>query len=374
MRWRNIILGLAMSWLGMPSAAWAIIIDIFEPPFMGAPPVKIRVVGYLVSKDDKTLVIRVFKDGKEKEKPYDRAKYKVNIIHEIDKDRLAKLVKDDPKAYRDYAEVLADKKLADDPEAKYMARRLFLIAAYLDPQQFGPSALVSMSSLAGTPAEARKCRAMAFLLDPKGAADVLKRDAVKPAPMPKDKTSALQDFQKALQWYRTGQILNAWSFATKSKDMDKVCSMAPGMMDQKEFVQRCLDANCSTCNKSKLIPSGKVVCPMCNGFGGTKVFGGLQLCTTCKGQKILDCTACDGTGVNQTFPDDAMRIILQAELWAVDQMSGGDAGGKKGTGATTWSSILRARQVGPVSPLSLETITEFDPRKCLYRNGAWVVP
>ncbi len=104
------------------------------------------------------------------------------------------------------------------------------------------------------------------------------------------------------------------------------------------------------------------------------MFGQRARCTMCNGQKILACADCEGTGFNQDFPDHVMRTILQAELWAVDQLSGGVDPGKKGIGENNWSSLLQARQLNPVTPLSLETITEFDPRKCLYRNGAWVAP
>ena len=93
----------------------------------------------------------------------------------------------------------------------------------------------------------------------------------------------------------------------------------------------------------------------------------------------VPCTDCGGAGGNQAFvnqglPDDVLRMILRAELWASDQLSGGNAAGKKGPGETSWASLLEAHQVSPVAPLSLETITEFDPRNCLYRNGAWVTP
>jgi hypothetical protein len=358
MRWRHLILGLAMGWLGLPSAAWAILIEI------KTPPTNKQVGGYLVSEDDNTLEIR--EDGKEQPKRYDKTKIK--IIHRIETDRLKKLAQNEPKAYYDYAVQLADKELAADPEARYMARRLFLIAAYLDPQQFGHSALLSMIPLASTPAEAQQCRAMAFLLDPKGDASVLIKDAEKPAPMPK--ANELKDFQMALQYYRTGQIGPATKIA-KQAGMDKVFSRVPGMMDQKTFVQRCDDATCTTCNKK-----GWMRCNVCN---GNKIvaneFGRVVACTTCSGKGMLTCTTCGGTGANQTILDNEMQSVLRAELWVTEQLSGGAAAEKKDAGATKWSSILQARQVSRVVPLSLKTIIpNIDPRKCLYRDGKWVVP
>jgi hypothetical protein len=309
MRWRPFLLGLAMAWFGLSSPVWAILLIEKAP---GAVPVG----GYLASNDGKTLKIKMLSpDGKEKTKDYDLSK--IDIIHQLDVDRLKKLDKNDPKAYYDYAEELANKKLADDPEAKDTARRLFLIAAYLDQRQFGRSALLGMSSLAGTEAEARRCRAMAFLLDPKGDAD-----ALKPPPMPKIPTSALQDFEKALQSYRTGQIANAKKLAN-SIDMDMDFSKAAGGIDKATFLQWCTDAE------------GQIGSP----------------------------------------PEDRLRRILRAELWVIDQLSHGDAGDKTNAGETKWSSILQARQNKLVTPLSLETIADdIDPHKCVYRDGKWVVP
>ncbi len=360
MRSGGFVLGLTVFVLLAPTPARAILIETGKG---------VRVGGYFVRDDGKKLAIRVrTPDGKEKVNEYDRAKIKV--IHQVDRARLQKLTQDDPKGYRDYAEELAGHKA--DPEARDVAMRLFLIAAYLDPQQFGHGALVSMSALAATPTEARKCRAMAFLLDPQGDAKLLNVDGVKAAARPKAETGALQDFLKALHYYRTGQVKLARDVATRD-GMDKLFGMAPGMMDQKAFVQACTDAACPSCSKSKL--KGKLVCTTCGGRGIVAgAFGQAERCATCGGQKWIVCGGCDGAGVNQEFPDHSMRMLLRAELWAVDQLAGGDGGPGPGRGETKWSAILQARQVNPVSPLSLETITEFDPRKCLYRNGAWVAP
>lgn len=296
-----------MGWFGLSSPAWAILIKEKAP---GAVPVG----GYFVSNDGKTLRIMTRSpDGKETPTNYELLK--IDIIHQIDTDRLKTLDKNDAKAYHDYAEVLADKKYADDPEAKDVARHLFLIAAYLDQRQFGRSALLSMSSLARTEAEARRCRALAFVLDPQGDADALK------PPMPKA-PSALQNFEKALKFYRTGQIADAKNLAN-AIDLDMDFSKAVGGIDKATFLQWCTDAE----------------------------------------------------GMTGSPPEDRLRRILRAELWVIDQLPHGDAGDKTNAGETKWSSILQARQIKPVSLLSLETIDkDIDPHKCLYRDGKWVVP
>ena len=309
MRSRPFILGLAVGWFGLSSPARAILL-------VEKAPGSVPVGGYLAADDGATLKVKMLlPDGKELIKTYELSK--IDIIHKLDAGRLQKLDKSDPKAYYDYDEELADKKLDADPEAKDTARRLFLIADYLDRRTFGRDALLRMSSLAGSEAEARRCRALSFLLDPKGDAAALKA-----APAPKAPAGALQDFERALQSYRTGQIANARTRANL-KDMDTVFSMAPGPIDKATFLQWCTDADASPGNPP---------------------------------------------------PEDRLRKTLQAEVWVIGQLSG-DAGDKTGAGEAKWSSILQTRQVKPVSPLSLETIADgMDPHMCLYRDGKWVAP
>src|SRR5262245_2832497 len=142
MRWRLSILGLALGLSCLPAAAWSIEID------TGA---KGRVAGFLVREDAKTLEIRVFTPAGKDGGIVRNEKAKVKVLHRLNTERLEKLSKENPKAYRDYAEELAEKKT--DPEAQHTAMRLFLIAAALDPQNLGASSLLRMSDLATSPAE-----------------------------------------------------------------------------------------------------------------------------------------------------------------------------------------------------------------------------
>jgi hypothetical protein len=355
--------GLALGLLCWPSAAQAIIIEAAGK----------RVYGYFVRDDGKKLTIREYSaDGKEKETEFDRAKTKIRIIHQLDRSRLEELTKARPKAYRDFAEELAEQKA--DPEARDTAMRLYLIAAYLDPDKFGKSSLLAMSALARTPAESRKCVAMAFLLDAKADVATLKAGAAKTLQLTKTQVGALQDFAKALRSYRAGLILAAKEAANRQA-VDQIFGLAPGMFDQRNFLQKCTDASCVTCRSTiKGMPKGHVLCTTCNGKGATSnMFGGFAPCTQCNGKRVVPCSSCDGTGLNP-IPEDVMRVVLKAEMWALDQIAGSDTRDKKGTSETSWSSILQARQLHPVSPLSLEAITDIDPRKCVYRNGNWLLP
>lgn len=353
---RRLIIALLGGLLAVPTAARAILIETSPGN---------RVGGYFVREDGKVLVLRVH-SAKSNEKDVSYEKGKVKIIHQVDRGRLETLTQDNPKAFHDYADDLS--KHSEDPEARDLAMRLFVIAAYLKPRELGAKSLVRMSVLAGTPAEARRCLAMAYLLDPNADESVLRP---KPAEAPPRKLDAgpLQDFLKALHFYRIGQLKAAKDFAAR-KDVDKIFAAAPGKLSPTAFVQRCNDAFCATC-KSK----GKAQCSECSGKGVTGgQFGQAQVCPRCKGQRITNCSACDGTGVNQAVIDAGLRPILRAELWGLEQRPGVDSGEERSQADARWSAVLQARQVRPVAPLSLETITEFDPRKCLYRNGVWVAP
>jgi hypothetical protein len=323
-----------------------------------------KVGGYVEDDDGTKLVIRVrTPDGREKRERFEHAK--ITILHRLDVKRLEGLSRDNPKAYRDYAEELARHK--DDPEARDTAMRLYLIAAKLAPEKFGSSSLLGMSALA-SPAEARKCRAMAFLLDPKADAGVLKDQAAKPVQPAKFPAGALGEFTRALQHYRAGRIQAAMDTA-KHEGVEKVFSMTPEKIDQKTFLGWCNDASCKTCK-----PDGTVACTACKGSGVIlNMFGQYERCPTCSGKKKVICPDCGGTHVRDPLPDDALRVVLRSELWALDQQGAGDdAGRKDATEAKGWSAVLQSRRLSPVLPLSLETITDFDPRKCRYRNGKWV--
>ncbi len=277
-----------------------------------------RVGGYLVAEDAKTISVRIKPPGgKEKVEVFERAK--VKVLHRIDRARLEKLSKDNPSGYRDYAEELAAKK--GDPESTDLALRLYLIAAYLDRAQFGKSGLLAMSNLAADPADARKYRALAFVIDPAADRSLLDAKAVKAAAPPgvdaKAAKTLLQHFRKALEQYRNGEFDKAQANAAV-KGVEFYFKAAPGLGDRERFVQACKDAIAT-----------------------------------------------------KQAADDYVEAAIGAEIWALDQMLPTAPTGKQGGG---WSSVLHQGELTAVPLLSLETICEYDPRACVFRNGMWVVP
>lgn len=355
MRGWRLYLGLVVGLLCSTSLASAILID------TGAG----RVGGFVLSDDGTKLRISVpTPDGEDKVSEY--LHEKIKVLHQLDVKRLEGLSPDKPEAYHDYADQLA--RQGADPEARYVAMRLYLLAARLDPEKLGSSSLLRMSALASTPAEARKYRAMAFLLDPKANAELLKAEPVKPALPAQLKAKALEDFTKALLLYRMGQVKQASELAGH-EGVDQIFNRAPGKVTVKTFQQWCTDASCQTCQAD-----GKVVCPTCRGRGITfNEFVQRVRCPTCKGMKKVVCPDCGGTHVRDPLPSDALRAVLRCEVWAMDRQGGGEKAGRKDeTERTSWSAILQSGRLRPVLPLSLETISPFDPRKCLYRNRKWV--
>jgi hypothetical protein len=324
-----------------------------------------RVGGFFEREDANRIYVRIkLPDGKDKVQAFEKTKIK--ILHRVDRDRLEKLTKDRPKAYRDYAEELATKKT--DPEAVEVALRLFLIAAYLDPPNLGRNCLMSMSSLAATPAEQRKYRAMAYLLDPKSDQSLLKLEPVQVGPptSPEGKAAAkaLSEFQKALKNYRSGQIKAAREYSNE-KGVSEYFRRA-GLGDHKTFLQACTDLNCTKCK------TGAITCATCSGKGTTIEGFEMRPCAACSGKGKQKCSTCDGTSLT-AVPEDYLKAVLRAEIWALDQMLPADVAPPKKTADGSWSRALHNQQ-SPIPQLALEMITEFDPRQCAYRNGKWTLP
>jgi hypothetical protein len=339
--------------------AWSIEIEV-------AP--KNRVGGYVVREDAGTVTIRVISpDGKDKVTTYDRAKIK--IVHQVSRDRLEKLSQTKPKDYRDYADELAVR--TNDPEAKETALRLYLIAGYLSPNDLGSYCLGKMSQIAPSAADSRRFKAMAVLLDPKGDPAILKAEPAKksPAAGPEAKlqAAALLSFQTAMRSIRSG-ALNEAREAARKDGVEKIFAAAPAVGDQKAFLQICTDSICPTCRLKK-----NVRCTKCNGKGkAINMFGVAEICTMCNGKGEHRCTACDGSGMS-ALSDDQLRAVLQAELWSIECAAAGEVRPAGSVGERNWSSVLKAPP-RPAVVLSLETISEYDPRLCVYRKGAWTMP
>jgi hypothetical protein len=349
---RILLLGCVGLWLLIcATPAWSILIETAQ---------RKRVGGHIEREDATTLVLRTrTADGKTTTQTFKKANIK--IIHRIDVKRLEQLKREEPAAYRSYAEELAEQKA--DPEAIELALRLYVIAAYLDPQKLGRRCLLSMSDLAPTSADARKYRAMALLVDPTRDESLLKKDGTAPQKVP---DAAWQAFASALRAYRNGDALSARNQA--QEEGVKTCFRAmQGSLDHAGFIQACTDTICPRC---KYNGRNTQRCPTCQGSGGVN---GLP-CATCMGKGVVKCPVCNGAGIDRKRMDQHLEAIIRCELWDIDrQLSGAPAVADR-LGGGTWSSAINNPQLVPVPLLTLENISDYDPRKCIYRNGAWVAP
>jgi hypothetical protein len=345
------------------AAIAAILIALYAAPASSAIVVTkagSRYGGYLLRRNDDEVVIKCRQpDGSFKEKSFPRAEV-AEVLQPVKPERLETLSRDKAGAYRDYAEELEPAARNGDPEALDAALRLFLIAAALDPARLGSGSLKSMAALVEKerPLDGRRFRAMSFLLDPRHDREVLKLAPAAPA----EDSDARVKFVRCLAYYRTGRTKEALKLA-KEPGVEAVFLEYPGPLSQRDLVRSCEDKPlCSACN-----PYGKVDCPACT-LGPRR---GFAFCDQCRGTQLVACRSCEGKKVRLTLTDDDLAHVLRLELGARGRMANDPSGSSAGA---SWAAAGAAGKVRSSPLLSLETLTEFDPRKCHYRNGEWVEP
>ncbi len=272
------------------------------------------IMGFLVSQDGTRVVVREPQpDGTTRDHLLLRSDVD-DILFTVSIERLETLRPDDPRQYRNYAEELAEKR--QDPEARAAAIRLYLIAAYLDPANLGRSSMLGMIDLARSEAEEAKFRAMAYLLDPDHDRRVLKP----PSPIQTTRAaaddSARSQLLQALRHLRQGNKLAARRIA-----------QLPAVQSQFDEFQQVISFK--------------------------------EFDDACKSAAEL--------------PLDILHKILLVEL-SMTSKSAADTGAEHTTVSTSWQQSLARDDRTPLPVLSLETISEFDPRKCQYRAGEWIGP
>jgi hypothetical protein len=267
-------------------------------------------VGYLERQDENLVVIREqFPDGRTQIRELLRSEID-DILIAVSNDRLESLNPDNPAAYREYAEELAEKR--KDPDARATGLRLYLIAAYLDPKNLGRSSFLGMVGLARSPSEMRRFRAMAYLLDPNHNRSLLQGSAKAAGPMAIADDEGREVLLKAIRAFRRG---------------DRRIAM---LSANRPIVKRAFERYSDVLTHEEF------------------------------------------TGIGKETPPDVLRKVLTLEL----VLAGRDEAERERLSekAIPWSRIVEREGAAPVPWLSLETITEFDPRECLFRNGKWVRP
>ncbi len=224
-----------------------------------------------------------------------------DLIDPVDPARLVELSPEQPQAYRNYAEELAEKRI--DPDAQAAAIRLYLIAAYLSPEKLAKSCLLGMTALARSPAEEQRFRAMAYLYDSDHDRRLLRTTETSATTTPVSETRAalLRALQLRRQGNRRAALLNV-----NRPDVQEEFARFGDVLTFEEFSQIGLS-------------------------------------------------------------DNLVKKIVALELAL-------ETGEARQTASITWSQIERSGATTPIPALSLTTIAEFDPRQCVFRDGAWVAP
>jgi len=264
-------------------------------------------------------------------------------------DRLADLRPEEPRAYFLLAEEAADVGRDD------LARRLFAIAAHLDPEGFGRSAALALADLArrvGDADEARRLRALSeiYPLPPSLAA------AAPPLALEDrgDDRQARVALSAAFGYYRQGDGIRALRVLEREDAetwVEQRREEIPLVDDMLEFAVR--HPKCPECNNRRLVK-----CPACQ--GGTTP----GTCDVCLGDHAIRCRTCDGHP-GPDLEDEQLDRMLQFEIALL-----------AGRGAT-WSAqfALDGQQSRPVlAPSRLDESLGLDATRCVYRDGSWVRP
>ncbi len=197
-----------------------------------------------------------------------------------------------------------------DPDALVTSLRLYLIAAYLAPETLGHSCLLAMIALARDPGEERRFRAMAFLLDPKHDRRILRTTE-------EDRAEEVIDegrhgLLQAVRATRRGQRRAALQWLER-----------PSVHQELEKYQ-------------------DLICPE------------------------------QFRSWDDEIPPAMLRRLLTVE-WLLGRAEDA-ADSLSADRSLAWSQIARQREFAPVVPLTLDTLTEFDPRESIYDQGRWRRP
>jgi len=272
------------------------------------------VAGFVESADDTSIRLRIrTSDGEELTRQILRTEIDL-LLQPVSPSRLSQLSPDNPKAYREYAEELVEKK--SDPEAVETAKRLFMIAAHLDPKAQGRSALLGMTPLMNDSQGVKQLRAMAYLLDPSHDASLLegKPQAATPGAALDEKLR--EEVIKVLKMLRHGERADA----RQQLQRDEI---RQGMRQ----------------GTSKITPDECLALVQ-------------GLCPGCEQGKI---------------PPYMLQKLVAAEL----ELSTSQAAQEV---QPQWGFFLDGTFQKPLPVLSLAKAIGFDPRKCVYRDGEWVEP
>jgi hypothetical protein len=127
-------------------------------------------------------------------------------------------------------------------------------------------------------------------------------------------------------------------------------------MSHDGFLQICEKMEC------RCDGAGSIPCSVCKGRQGKNT------CANCSRTGRVVCPECDGRGMTRELTTSQLQMILKAELRVEERNF------EPNRKSSSWNSQLSGWSAAPVRELTVETLTEIDPRQCLYRDGKWVQP
>jgi ribosomal protein S27E len=316
--------------------------------------------GYFVRENEKVVVVEeILPNGTTAERAVSRLEIK-DLVRSVSDERLAALRPENPDGYRAYAEELSAAR--EDPDAQVTGIRLYLMAAHLDPQRLGRGCLLGMIPLARDPLEERRFRAMAYLLDPAHASDVLRTSEPHTA-----RSSVLDPRQaelllKPLRALRQGSPRDALALARRSKLKERL-PLLSDTITYEEFESACAPT-CPHCTR------GRQPCPECRNAKFVSGSGSERVgCPTCGARGDVVCSVCGGNYQSNPVSPSLLERIVRLEMrWIPGEDPAAEA--PRAT-RPPWSRTVQLGRFFPSRDLTLDTLTEFNPRQCRYRDGRW---
>lgn len=272
------------------------------------------VIGYLERMDESSVLIRqLTEDGRANVVTIARDDIE-DLLIPIDESRLESLDPANVMGYRDYAEELAVKQI--DPEAIDLAIRLYLIVAQLGDESQKQSAFRGLIDIARNPEEELQFRALAFRMLPERNRTMLWKPKPVAVTVGSLTTGQRTDLTEAIKLLRNEQYREAAAKASS------------------DSVESAFEA-----------------------FESTLTYETFR--NVCSRREL---------------PDGLLPVLLQIEI-ALITPAGADRSpaDPSQTNDESWGQTM-TRATQPLKLVSLERVTEFDPRKSVYRNGDWVAP
>jgi len=280
-------------------------------------------VGFLVEQTDTLLVMQVQQpDGTFQRETFPADQVDA-VVQSVSAERLEALSPDQPAAYREYAEELADKRR--DPEAAAAALRLYAIAAHLDPAGQGRGSLLGMTHLVDDPEKIRRLRAMAYLADPRHDSSLLQKPPAQAAAPEEDaeQSTLRDDLLLVLRNLRRGNKKEA----KQTLDRPEIRAAWPARVSQISLADS-LDLAEGTCPGCQTGPAPPYLKPK----------------------------------------------LIAAELSLLPPVNRPKPKAAASPQSRPWSELADSQHHKPLATLNLQHLTGHDPGKSIYREGQWKTP